>query len=314
MTPFPAWLEGRLLLVACRWPTASADPVRVPVLMRVEGEETRAWLRAGVTSVDEGLASLSLELSLESEDDRVPRPSAAERGAESEVEEGAASHVAGHSFHGITIVGVEADTPDGPTGVADTLVVCDVSGGEGWPARARGELVSAEVRIRRARLDAIGRAQPLFAEEWVGALMHELGHALGFEGHVAHGESILVLEQGDLRAAGRRALAGRATASASLAALYHLEPGTILGAVELTSASLAWLERLMLGLQALERSGVEISGPFAGVGDRHGQLEWRSKDGRRFRIRLPQWSRQLREGAPIIAIPDAKTRAWLSGS
>jgi hypothetical protein len=248
-------------------------------------------LRAAVEAVDGGVADVRLVVSWPGEEHLDP--------------------IAEPASNAIRVRAVAEDAAEGPRGVADTIVECDVSASGGAKsAEVRGELREAEIQMRRTRPDIKG-PQPLSAEEWVGALMHELGHALGFAGHAAHGDSLLVLEQGTLRRLGRRALAGETQPEPSLEALYRLEPGRTLGVGVLTPASSAWLERVTSGLAALAARGEVVSGPRARVGDREAQLEWRVGRDRRVLVRMPLWVQQVRQGAPILALPDRETRSWL---
>ncbi|MBW2422857.1 MAG: hypothetical protein JRG86_01320 [Deltaproteobacteria bacterium] len=304
LTPFPAWIEGELALVACRW--ASGTPVVVRA-SRPEGVP-EDWLRVAVRSVDGAVPAVALVLAART-------AGSDSQGAEASSKRGSpqAGELAPGKSTDILVVGIVDGTAEGPIGVADTLTSCDVSARPDDAGRVRGELRSAEIEIRFAREDVIGRMQPLLPEEWVGAAMHELGHALGFAGHVARGDSILVREQGVLRAAGRRALSQELGREPSLEALYRLEPGRRLGQRALAPTARRWLMRLDRALEALEREGIGVQGPRASVGDRHARLEWWIEGRARVGLRFPDWSRQLREGGAIFALPDATTRGWLEG-
>jgi len=54
-----------------------------------------------------------------------------------------------------------------------------------------GTLEHVEVRLQRVNRDLLGRVVPLSPEQFTGAALHELGHALGFQGHAAAGGSVL---------------------------------------------------------------------------------------------------------------------------
>ena len=284
MTPFPAWVHGRLEAVVCRWPSRSEIPVHVATDPAHE-----AWLAVALRAVDRQLEAVEL----------ARREGAGWAGS------------ARPPGSGIGIVAADETGADGPLGSADTRVRCDVDAGTEGAGPVSGEVVDAEIRIRARRVDAVGRARVLTEEEWVGALMHELAHALGFQGHAAVGDSVLVLARDALRRAGRRALAEESIELGPLTDLYALPPGRRLAIPALTPASRAWLDRISQRILQRKGEGVAVSGPWASVGDRAAHLEWWVDDRRRLRIVFPGWSRQLREGEPIVAWPDRLTREWL---
>lgn len=287
MTPFPAWVAGRLELVACRWPSGGGTSEETLVVRGRVDAMQEPWLDAAITAVDRSVDAVQL-LRLPGDARTRPLP--------------------------VATIGIEAvarGASQGPVGAADTLVSCDVGSVGDGSGRVRGELVRAQIRIRSSSTDVVGKTRSLQADEWVGALMHEIGHALGFQGHVARGRSILVRERHALRMTGRRALEGRPIDVGPLRALYALEPGRPLGTRPLTDRSRRWLQDVERRLGDLEQRGVAIEGPHASVGDRDAFLEWRAGD-RRVRILLPQWSHRLREGMPIVAWPDRSTLAWLT--
>lgn len=304
LTPFPAWIEGELALVACRWAPDS------PVVVRASGERSvpEDWLRVAVHAVDRAVRGVDLVLATGTSESDSQGVEAGSGGVSSEARE-----LDGMAHTDILVAGIADGATEGPVGAADTLTSCDVSARPDDAGQVRGELRSAEIEIRLAREDVIGRMQTLSPEEWVGASMHELGHALGFAGHVARGDSILVREQGVLRAAGRRALAEELGSEPTLEALYRLAPGRRLGQRELAPTARRWLARLDRALEALGREGIGVHGPRASVGDRHARLEWWIEGGARVGLRFPYWSRQLREGGAIFALPDAAMRGWLEG-
>jgi len=285
MTPFPAWVQGRLEAVACRWPSGSVIPVHVATH---SAHESR--LAAALRAVDGQIEAVELV-----------RPEGF-RWAGSD----------GPPTSGIGIVAADAETgSEGPLGSADTRVRCLVGAGSADAGSVRGEVVEAEIRIRAGRVDAIGRVHVLKAEEWVGVLMHELAHALGFQGHPAVGDSVLVLARDVLRRAGRRALAEEPIGLGPLADLYALPPGRPLGIPALMPASRVWLDRISRQLAQRAVEGATVSGPWASVGDRAAQLEWWVDARQRLRVVFPGWARRLRAGEAIVAWPDRVTRAWL---
>ncbi|MFP6655261.1 MAG: hypothetical protein VCB25_06515 [Myxococcota bacterium] len=278
MVPFPA-LEGeRVVLIACRF--RDHGPIRIGG----DGPGWPAsWARQAVSALERGARGFKLEF--------VPSQSGGSDLRELDIE----------------IRSIEGAEEAGPRGLGDTLSECDISPLSSSVGRPRGWLVGAEIRMRRARLDMLGESQDASAAEWVGALMHEIGHGLGFSGHVVAAETILVREESRLRAAGRVGLAEGVWSDATLEALYRLRPGQPLGTRPLTAGSRSILREIRGLLQRdRDRGGaaVEIR---SSVGDRYARIQWRLSDGSRLTVRLLDWRRVLREGEAIRLHPDRAT-------
>ena len=273
LTPFPALDGERVLLVACRF---GADG---PVL--VGGRDASAhpeWLARAVAAVDLAVSGVSLRLEDEGE-----------------------SGDPGRSR--IDIVAMDDPAAEAPLGLADTLTECDVARRAPGRPDVRGLLTRAEIRIRSTPRENAWRRAPLEAEEWIGALVHELGHALGFTGHPAFGDSLVLLEEGRLRAFGRRVLAGKRLPAPNLSALYALEPGQRLGEAQVTAAGRETIGRLSALVEARsERLGPAL-GPFASSGDRAARLLWRWPGGLQLELRFPFFSEELRSGRPLTVRP-----------
>lgn len=278
LVPYPAPFDAGYELVSCRWDTDGPIPVR----LRLTGERLR-WARHAVESLSAGTPGIDLAI------EALPSPSRSSSGDIDVIDV-------------IEMGLVESLGDDAPIGVGDTLVACDVASRED---PAFGTLGGAEIRMRSSVLDQIDEVVAISAEDWTGALMHELGHALGFQGHLRAGHSILIRDESELRRAGRAALAGELWRDETLAALYRIAPGRRLGWRSSTAESRRWLAAIEAAI------GPQRSGPRARVGDRHAQLEWRSEEGAVLRLHLPFWSRQLRAGEELVALASASTRSAL---
>ena len=290
MLPFPTLEGDRLALVACRF--AVGQPVRVGGR---GAQWPDVWGQAAVRALDRSVGRIELVLDEEAGPGVATRPE-------------------------IEIVIIEAVAGAGPIGLGDTLSECDVSPIALAPERLnpsptrpanrayRGLLVGAEIRMRRAQLDMTHQVREATAEEWVGALMHELAHALGFAGHAAVGDSILVRDETRIRAAGRRALRGDTMPNETLEALYQLRPGERLGVRRLKAEDVVWLRAVRKLDRVRSAAGYSSVGLFASVGDEEARLVWRYADGSQLGVRLPHWRSELRSGAPITLRPDRTTR------
>ncbi len=178
-------------------------------------------------------------------------------------------------------------------------------------ALVAAELEFASVYLRRARLDLLDRAVPLSSTELLGAAVHELGHALGFSGHVAWGSS-LMSAHGQLDAArrwGRRLEAGRALDAPTLAALYALPSGVRVGSLRLDDAKLAPLLALARAAQ-----GAELDGPFVRVGEPSARFFWRDRAGASVAAVIANWDRVVREPGLFFVRMNLSARTLLRRS
>ncbi len=276
LIPFPALVDDRIVLVACRFETGQR--------IRVAGAGSgwsQEWGRLAVSALDRGLRGVELDL-LDAD------------GLES------AQKVE------IQIHSIAVPEAVGPSGLGDAYSECDVSVDENAAGQIRGVLVGSEIRIRRARRDLLGERRDASAEEWVGALMHEIAHALGFVGHAAVGDSILVREQSRLRAAGRRALGGRPWLDETLEALYQIPTGQRLGERRIKAESASTIQMLARMRETLSMQGPQSFVVRSSVGDLEARIQWRFEDGSRIGIRLPHWRDELRGGGEISLVADAQ--------
>jgi hypothetical protein len=112
-----------------------------------------------------------------------------------------------------------------------------------------------------------------------GSALHELGHALGFQGHPralrklrtgrARPPSVMGRDTEAVRRAGESALAGKPFADPTLSALYALPSGTVLDRLPLAVEGTEPVDRMLrLGAKA------GLIGPLVRVGDDEGRIAW----------------------------------------
>lgn len=284
MVPFPALMLGaepstpaRVELVACRF--ASGSRVRV-------GASGPGWSEELGDRALAALAKPAADFDLQLERAVVD----AREGAAPEIE----------------IVAHEGEGADAPAGLGDTLVECDVD--RASPAApARGVVIRAEIRMRRSAYDEALRLRRADDAAWTGALLHELGHALGFSGHVATGASLLVRDESILRGLGRSALRGHPIETPSLEALYRLAPGQSLGERALSPLGAEWIEALLSIDRRRRAEGLERVALVASVGDREARIAFRYADGSALVLRFPGYAEGIRRGGALLAVPDRAT-------
>jgi hypothetical protein len=235
------WIDDEeLLLFACRWRNEALVEVRA----RDASPEETALLGRAVAALDAAVPGLALRL--------------------------------GDGGHPAQIEVTFADLPPGrasdpgATASGDTVADCRVE--EDFASGLRGGrlhagLVSASVRVLRGRFDALGRPVPQEELDLFAALLHELGHALGFGSHASRG--ILQLAPSEVRLYVRPVFDGAALEAPTLAALYRLPSGTVLGRGPLDAQSRA-TARVFADLAA--RSGWGV--PLARAGQRSAEVFW----------------------------------------
>lgn len=152
---------------------------------------------------------------------------------------------------------------------ANTVVDCAV---DSDGIRSDADPLPARVVLASIHL---ARADPRLA----GSALHELGHALGFQGHPrakrgmrgrpARSESVMGRDTQAVRRAGERVLAGTAFSDPSLTALYALPSGTVVERLPIGSEITRPVDRL---LELGARAG--LVGPLVRVGDDAGRIAW----------------------------------------
>jgi hypothetical protein len=253
LIPYGLPAGDRLLLFSCRW--LDGLPVRVSLPADRSIEEDRL-LALALASWREALPGLDL------------RAAGAREAAEISVELGAA------------VDGARA-------GGSSAGCVVDPDSLEHASDRVAAALVSARVSLRRTKPDLLGRERALEPAELLGAALHELGHAFGFQGHARSG-SVVRLEVEEVRRAGRDRLRGAGFEDAALRALYALPSGSVL-------AHRALAPELRAPYEALRAAALRAAlvGPRIEVGDREARFLWRDAQGRAYQLLVPDWPAQL---------------------
>jgi hypothetical protein len=195
------------------------------------------------------------------------------------------------------------------TRAASTVADCAVDPhGETRGDRLAARLVFASIHLRVAWTDPLGRRVETGSADLAGVALHELGHALGFQGHVRSGESAMRYGVEAMRRAGRRLLAGEAFRDDTLRALYSVASGEVVGRLALPPGRSRPVDRLL----ALARSG-GLEGPVARMGDREGQILFRDGDGAAYAIWLRGVAGAL-AGRPqeLLVMPGPRAERLLS--
>jgi len=271
--------EAGLVLILCRWSTAA--PIGVSLPADASPAEQRA-LRAALAAW-EG-AGLGLRFS-----------EVASRPAQIEID-----------FW-------QADRDKfSVSGAGDTVADCRLSDGlsrEAVHGPVGAQLSYASIYLRRDALNTVGESVSYTEAELAGAALHELGHALGFPGHVAHGESIMVRQVEMIVRHGAAVLAGRPFRDATLAALYALPSGSVVGRRSVDPGALAMLWRVG---EAAREAGWR--GPFVRVGERSAQLHWRGPGRQLASFRERDWLAALSSPESFSLLPDGAALTLLSQS
>lgn len=263
-----------LSLFLCRWPTQK--PIDVSLPKRASPRELRL-LRVGLAAWESAGLGISFR----------------------EVEPGA----------GRLDIEFPESSRDLPEGAGDAVVDCRMQlGGARATADTEARLVWASIHLARSLPDWKGDPVTLQDDELLGAILHELGHALGFSGHVASGNSIMVTETDKVRRIGERVAAGQALPAPELVALYSLPSGIRVGHRPLDDEQ---DERLRKFLCVAQREG--LRGPFGRVGDRWAQLFYRDGVGRPFALTVKHWPEVLKSGRSPVFVLGPGVEKWMEG-
>jgi len=184
------------------------------------------------------------------------------------------------------------------TSQADTVADCAV---QGPPAAGEEEVPGA--RLVGASIH-LARADPHPRE----TLLHELGHALGFQGHAASGSTLMLAREADVLARARRVSDASPLEDSALRGLYSVPSGAIVARVRVSREQTRPADLLQA---AAEERG--FLGPFARMGDRVGQLWWADGAGRRLTLRIEGSLPALERPAALRLVPASPEAQRLLG-
>ena len=184
-------------------------------------------------------------------------------------------------------------------GSGNALADCRLDLSSADPEDFEAHLVWGSVHIYRASLSWKGHAVPLEDDELLGAILHELGHALGFSGHVASGRSIMVKDTDQVRQIARKVAEGQPLPAPELVALYGLPSGVSVGTRSLSGPS-----RQAFVALAEEADRRSWQGPYSRTGDRKARFFYRGQSGKTHGLTVENWSMTLRDHEPPEIVAD----------
>jgi hypothetical protein len=185
------------------------------------------------------------------------------------------------------------------TSQANTVAECAVAGPPAPGAREvpGARLVAASIHV--ARDDPHLRL----------TLLHELGHALGFQGHAARGSTLMLAREAEALERARRVSEASPVDDAALGALYAVPSGAIVARIPLAPEQTLPADRIQA--LAVERG---LAGPFARMGDRSGLLWWADASGRRLALRIEGALGALRRRDALRLTPASAAAVRLLGA
>lgn len=279
MTPYLLPTHGTLVAFTCRWDVSLPLGISLPPDATVE---ERALLEAALRAWEDTIGVRFLET---------------ER------------HRASIDVSFVGSTGTEANAP-GTEFAGQTIADCRVRGDEGeWRTAARldAQLVLASIKLmRRSPKDWRGHDRPLAPDELTGATLHELGHALGYQGHVRGVRGAMGVEREIVARVGRRVLAGEGMGASAVQRLYALPSGTVLRREAVSAVRTEWAD----DLAALGRAQ-GFAGPFVRVGDREGRVFWVSPGGAEAGVQVPAPVRTLADPARLVLLVEPRAKALL---
>jgi hypothetical protein len=195
-------------------------------------------------------------------------------------------------------VGIEIELVEGLLpGAANTVADCAVDASD--PDALAADPLPARIALASIQL---GRGDPRLA----GAAMHELGHALGFQGHPTRGDTVMRTGTRAARATTERLKQGEVAHDAALAALYAVPSGTLLARLALPPGHTDPVDRL----QARGRREGWI-GPLLRAGTTEGRVAWLDREGRPIALGLTGLSVALGDPGRLQIHPSPRAASLL---
>jgi hypothetical protein len=209
-------------------------------------------------------------------------------------------------------IGFVTGTVDTAAGqdTASTVVDCRIAPASQQSGAGvdRAELVRARIRIARiTNQDTQGHQRPLSAAELSGTALHELGHALGFQGHARHGDTVMVRETERIAHIGKALLAGDGFHDPSLRALYALPSGAVVASTPIDRCRTDLVDRM-----ALVAEQNHLDGPFVRVGESAGRIFWRDDKGTEYGLVIAKLHESLRDPTKLLVVPESRVRGTLA--
>lgn len=257
-TPYLLPARGELVEFFCRWPDGRPIPIHLP-------EDATPDERRALDAAVAAWASAGIGVRFE--------PVSRERALQG----------------GIEISFLAPDHTTRAEGTGYTLADCRLA--DASPAALARAVLPASMeraRIRIVRRDSRTWSpadHAFFAGEVAGVALHELAHALGFQGHTHFDDGILARDTRHSTVVGRRVLAGEAFHEPTVAALYELPSGIVLVRHPVPRVRTALLDALLDALR----------GPLVRVGDRSGRIFWRTASGGE-------------EGVTLVSVVEARAK------
>lgn len=270
VTPYLLPARGELVYFLCRWPDGAEIPVTLPDgatdSERIDIERAlRAWEGAGL-GLRFGAAEPGRGIEMRFSAEEIPDA----RGARA------------------------------ATAVADCSLDASALGDPTVPV-LDARISYASILLSRRGRDAVGREVAWSRPERLGALLHELGHALGFQGHLRRGDGVMAASVDRVRRAGQRLLDGEPFEDATLRALYALPSGVVVGRAQVGARRTDPVERMA----ALARHR-GLVGPVVQVGDRAGRLVWYDEAGTSFALKIWNLDEVLRRPGALALFPEPR--------
>ena len=275
--PFVLPAASRVTLFFCRWPQDTPLPVSLPVDATPDERSAietalRAWEGAGLgvrfVTIEGGSAPIEIRF----EDEALAIGSGGDMG--------------------------------------NAVVDCRLAplSAQTEPGIVRGAaLARAQLRIARKTAPSWqGKARPLTPAELTGTLIHELGHALGFQGHARRGDTVMVREVEKIPRIGAALLAGARFADPTLRALYQLPSGAVLSNTPVE----AWRTDLVDRMARLAEQE-SLEGPYARVGESAARIFWRDPRGAEYGLIVIHVTEAIRRPATTRIVPEPRTRRAL---